>query len=248
MSEVAISAAHRSTDQVVADLRARIAALQGVSVASVSELTAGTEIAEVSGAALQGELPAHAELAHLIRLRAGSSYCTDSASLTLALAAGVSAGGRWVAAVGMDDFGIEAAQQSGADLSRMVLVPDPGQDWLDVTAALVDVVGLVVLRPPGSATTPASRAGVLAARLRRRSAALLVLGSWPGCAARFAVDQLSWVGPDRGSGRLQHRRAQVAVYRGGTPELVARGWWGAGVDAAAPPRPATHQQQWLWPA
>ena len=83
-------------------------------------------------------------------LHAGATYAVDSASLALALAAGASRAGEWVGFAGWADFGAEAAAELGIELARTVLVPEPGEHWLEVTAALVDVLRVVVLRPPAS--------------------------------------------------------------------------------------------------
>lgn len=128
--------------------------------------------------------------------------------------------------MGWGDLGIEAAQQYGADLSRMVVVPDPGADWVEVTAALVDVVGLVALRPSG--TVEPSRASVLAARLRTREAAMVVWGDWPRANARIQVERVSWSGLAGGTGRLVSRSAQLAVFRGAGPAV--RGAWEPGAE------------------
>src|SRR3712207_3582372 len=85
-------------------------------------------------------VPSLPGLSELVPLRAGSTYSVDSASLALALAAGAPQAGEWVGFAGSRDFGVEAAADLGIELSRTVLVPDPGEHWLEVTAALVDVL------------------------------------------------------------------------------------------------------------
>src|SRR6187455_963660 len=92
-------------------------------------------------------LETHPALAGLVQLRAGASYSVDSATLALALMAGPSRAGGWCAVVGVLDFGAEAAAALGVDLDRTVLVPDPGEQWLEVTAALVDVATVVLVQP-----------------------------------------------------------------------------------------------------
>lgn len=149
----------------------------------------------------------------LLQLRTGGSYAVDSASLAMALAAGASQAGEWVGFAGWTDFGVEAAHQLGVDLSRTVLVPSPGEHWLEVTAALVDVLKVVVLRPTGQ-VDPKS-ASILDARLRARSAVLVVHGDWPRCEARLSAERVAWEGIGRGHGRLQSRQVEVAVRRGG---------------------------------
>ena len=114
-------------------------------------------------------------LADILPLHAGATYAVDSASLALALAAGASQAGEWVGFAGCPDFGAEAAAELGIELSRTVLVPDPGEHWLEVTAALVDVLRVVVLRPPASVDE--RTAGILDSRLRNRSAVLVVHGA-----------------------------------------------------------------------
>src|SRR3954462_1481969 len=116
-------------------------------------------------------VPVLPALADLVQLHTGGSYGVDSASLALALAAGASQAGEWVGFAGWPDFGAEAAVELGVDLTRTVLVPDLGEHWLEVTAPLVDVLRVVVLRPP--AGVAAKAAGVLESRLRTRSAALV---------------------------------------------------------------------------
>jgi hypothetical protein len=157
----------------------------------------------------------HPVLDGLVELRTGGAYEVDSVELAMTLLAPPSQTGAWVAVVGAGDFGIEAAAERGVDLSRTVLVPDPGEHWLEATAALVDVATMVLLRPPpGVSARTASR---IAARLRKRSAVLISLGAWPGSEARLCVESSSWSGLDRGHGRLTARRMVVAVHRGAAP-------------------------------
>lgn len=164
----------------------------------------------------------HPALADLVQLRTGGCYQVDSASLALALLAGPSQSGAWAAVVGADDFGAEAAAEMGVDLARTVLVPDPGELWLEVTSALVDVVTLVVLRPPE--VVSARSASRVAARLRKRSAALVSWGPWPGAEATLSLRGSSWTGAEHGHGRLRSRRVLVDVRRGSAPPRRAELW------------------------
>ena len=85
-------------------------------------------------------------------LRRGSTVAVNrSAALALALVAGASAAGSWVAAVGLPDLGMVAAAEVGIDLERLALVPAPGaRAWPAVVAALLDAVDVVLVRsPPG---------------------------------------------------------------------------------------------------
>ncbi len=179
-------------DEVVAALQRRIESLQG----SPTRLT----------------VPVHPALEGLVQLRTGASYAVDSASLALALAAGASRAGEWVGFAGWSDFGAEAASQLGIDLRRTVLVPEPGELWLEVTAALVDVLKVIVLKP-ATQVDPKS-AALLDARLRARSSTLVVWGQWPRVEARLHAEQGAWFGAEHGRGRLKGRRLRVAVTRG----------------------------------
>ncbi|TYL44946.1 hypothetical protein FXB39_20715 [Nocardioides sp. BGMRC 2183] len=176
--------------------------------------------------ALQGgpsrlSVPVPSVLEGLARLRTGGVYAVDSASLAMVLASGASAAGDWVGFVGWDDFGVEAAAQLGIALGRTVLVPTPGEHWLEVVAALVDVLRIVVLRPAGR-IDPRS-ASVVQARLRSRDAVLLVhgergtQGAWPQADATFSATEVAWDGVGRGSGRLHGQRARVVVREVGRP-------------------------------
>ena len=173
----------------------------------------------IEGGPARLPLPVLPALTGLVSVRAGGSYGVDSASLALALAAGASRAGEWVGFTGWPDFGAEAAADLGVDLARTVLVPETGDHWLEVTAALVDVLRVVVLRPP--ARVDARSAGVLDARLRKRSSVLVVWGDWPRCEARLSLEEARWVGPDHGLGRLRTRQARIAVHRGTAPPVWA---------------------------
>lgn len=187
-------------------------------------------------------LATHPALAGLVQLRTGGSYQVDSASLALALLAGPSRAGAWAAVVGAGDVGVEAAAEMGVDLARTVLVPDPGELWLEVTSALVDVVTMVVLRPP--AAVSARAASRVAARLRKRSAALVSWGPWPGAEATLSLQESRWSGADRGHGRLRSRRVAIDVRRGSAPPRRAELWLPgqdqpiSRIEGAAPTHPS----------
>lgn len=180
-------------------------------------------------------LPTHPALSGVVQLYAGASYCVDGLGLAMTLLAGPSRAGEWCAVVGIPDFGAEAAAEVGVDLDRTVLVPEPGEMWLEVTAALVDVAPVVLLRPGGRVA--ASVAERLGARLRKRSAVLLVQGDWPRSEARLGVDEPAWSGLGRGHGHLRSRRLAVTVRRGAAPVRRTELWLpdpDLGVRRAAP--------------
>jgi hypothetical protein len=145
-------------------------------------------------------------------LRRGATVAvTRSAALALALVAGASAAGSWVAAVGLPDLGIVAAAETGIVLERLALVPAPGaRAWPTVVAALLDAVDVVLVRsPPG---LPDAQARRLIARARERGAVLVPLGPWPQPAdLRLAVTASTWHGIGQGHGHLHSRLAEVVA-------------------------------------
>jgi len=166
----------------------------------------------------------HPALSGLLQLQTGGTYATDAASLLGLLLAGPSAGGAWCGVVGTARLGLEALASAGVRLDRCVLVPDPKESWLEVTAALTDVLGVVAVAPPanGVGERDASR---LAARLRDRGAVLLTLGAWPRAEARLRLAETEWIGLGRGHGHLQARRVTVQVHRGTAPARSRRLWF-----------------------
>ncbi|HEY3510343.1 hypothetical protein [Kribbella sp. NPDC051137] len=195
----------------------RLAAVDGGRTSSPARVQRGTDTARVQQAldtaGVERELPTHPAVRELLAgagLRGGSAYSVrGSAALVMALMAGPSADGAWCGVVGVPSFGAEAARGLGVDLERLVLVPDPGREWLSVVAALVDALTVVVVRPPGEVTS--GEASRLAARLRTRGAMLIAYGSWPGSEARFEIETSTWTGLGEGEGLLTARRATVAV-------------------------------------
>ncbi len=116
----------------------------------------------------------------------------------------------WCAVVGLPELGVEAAREWGVELSRMVLIPDPGS-WLETVATLIEGLDVVLaVAPPAIAPAAAQR---LVARLRSRGSSLVVLGDWPHAHARIDVRTLGWQGLGRGYGALESQRLEVAVTR-----------------------------------
>jgi hypothetical protein len=132
-------------------------------------------------------------------------------SLAFALMVAASQAGSWCAAVGLSELGPVAAAGLGVCLERLALVPDPGDQWPVVTAALLDAVDLVLVRPPWRSRVTDTRR--LAARARERGTVLLPFsGSWPdGADLRLAVAASAWQGLGEGHGHLQARAVEVTA-------------------------------------
>jgi len=167
-------------------------------------------------------LATHPALTDLVQLRTGASYRVDSAGLAMALMAGPSQAGAWSAVIGIPEFGIEAAAGMGVDLSRTILVPAPGEHWLETVAAMVDVVTVVVVRP--GVSVRAQVASRLGARLRKHAAMLVALGEWPRSELEFSVEASTWTGAGRGDGHLRSRQVVVAARHGAAPPVRAPLW------------------------
>ena len=188
-----VSPADSSTDRV-AELQSRIRSMQATKLDS-------------------RRIPTHPAIAPLLPgggLQRGAAYSVERSSMLLmTLLAAPSAAGSWCAVVGMPEFGVEAAQRFGIDLDRLVLVPQPGDQWLAVTAAIADIMDVVVTRPPKRASD--SNIARLSARLRQRGATMLVLGAWPQTEAMLSLSGSEWHGIGAGHGHLASREVTVTV-------------------------------------
>ncbi|GAY18488.1 hypothetical protein [Mycobacterium sp. shizuoka-1] len=141
-------------------------------------------------------------------------------SLPVHVAAAVTAGGGHVAVVGLPDFGLLAAAEMGADLSRLAVIPDPGTDPVEVAAVLMDGMDLVILGLAGRTVT-ATRARAVVARARQKGCTLLVArGDWQGATMRLDARvngyETTTAGhggiPVPGSGRIGRVRLSVRAH------------------------------------
>jgi hypothetical protein len=107
----------------------------------------------------------------------------------------------------MPQLGAEAAEAMGVDLSRLVLIPEPGTRWLAVAATIAEVLPVVAVRPSGRAAD--GEVSRLSARLRDRGAVLLVQGPWPQAEAVLEAQGPQWSGLGRGHGYLSERIVSI---------------------------------------
>jgi hypothetical protein len=151
-----------------------------------------------------------------------------ASTLAFALLAAASTAGSWCAAVGTGDPGILAIAELGVDLDHLALVPWPGSQWPEVTAAVLDDMDVVLVHPPGRVRSGVARR--LVARARQRRAVLVVQagpGMWPeGPDIRLSVEGGAWEGVDRGHGHLRGRHVEVtAAGRRSAVRGVRTGLW-----------------------
>jgi hypothetical protein len=205
----------------------------GAEVAQVISLSSARHADDVlTGEGVLPVLPALRELLPSGALARGSVVATgDWGLLSLALAAGASAAGAWCAIAGVPAVGVRAAADAGLDPGRLVLIADPGRNWPQVVASLLDGFDIVLLRlaePP-----PAQLRRKLEAAARRYGSVLLVAGDWPGAQARLLVAEEEWTGIGAGHGRLRARRARVIASGRGAGERPRSCWlWLPGADGA----------------
>ena len=148
-------------------------------------------------------------------------------SLALAVAAGPSAAGSWVAVVGDPRLGLAAAAEAGVALERLLVVAAAeSRAAAEATAALVGSVDVVLVGSEIRLGTADHRR--LAARLRERGSVLIRLGGagvWTGGASssrerasdphgadvRLQIVSSRWNGLGDGWGLLRSRHVSVRV-------------------------------------
>ena len=206
-------------------------------------------------------LPAIEELLPSRGLRRGSIVQVDglvgATSMALAVAAGPTRAGSWVACVGADELGWAAAAEAGVDMDRLVVVRTPPESWATVAAALVDAFDVVLCGFDRAPSMVESRR--LQARARERGAVLVVVGGlrggvgparrgWPGAAdLGLTVVEARWQGLGDGWGNLRSRLVTVEISgrrEAGRPrrvELLLPGPTGA--PAPAPDRTLTSSSE-----
>lgn len=180
--------------------------------------------------ALVPVLPVLHEVVPESGLRPGTVTAVEgSPALALALTAGL--GERWCAVVGLPEAHIAAAASMGGDLTRVLVVDDPGRRWADVVAALTDGCALVLTRPPDRPAPQVTRR--LTALARRNGCALVVTGPWEGANLRLRVETSHWSGLGEGTGHLRGRRALVTSSGRGAAGPGRRAWlWLPGPDGS----------------
>jgi hypothetical protein len=152
-------------------------------------------------------------------------------SLALALLAACTADGSWVAAIGFQDLGLEAAGELGLALERLLLVDVPVPDqWSTAVAAALDGMEAVLVELPRSLARGRRESEVrrLQSRLRDRGTVVVLVGA----AGAFQPDLVlsastpSWEGLGAGWGHLRSRCVPVEVTgrRGASRPRSGRIW------------------------
>ncbi|OBI06008.1 hypothetical protein A5735_00515 [Mycolicibacter heraklionensis] len=198
-------------------LRRQMAAVSG----KVGASRRGAGSSAAAAPAAEAVLPVPSLLAEVLPAglpRGTVAVLSGARSLMLSMVATVTAAGRNAAIVGQPDLGLLAASEMGADLSRLAVIPDPGNDPVEVATVLMDGMDLVVLGLGGRSVPPA-RTRVVLARARHRGCALLVSGgTWQGTALQLDArvsgyetvgDTMAGGGAVPGFGRIGAVRIEV---------------------------------------
>jgi hypothetical protein len=151
----------------------------------------------------------------LVRGRAVACGGVAAMSLAVSLAVAATASGSWLAVVGVPTFGLEAAEEFGIPLERVVGVDPGGQritgtSWAELVAATFDGFEVVVTKVPHRLNAVLARR--VQARMQAREAVMITLGP----SGPFSVDvelhagDPHWEGVASGSGYLRGRRVAVS--------------------------------------
>jgi hypothetical protein len=115
--------------------------------------------------------------------------------------------------IGLPNFGIAAASGLGADLSKVLMLDDPGERWLDATAILAGAVDLVLLHAPRRPNATQLRR--LAQRVRpterQRGCVLVVTSPWEAAHLALTTRDPQWNGLGDGTGNLTGRHVTITA-------------------------------------
>ncbi|MEU0108350.1 hypothetical protein ABZ313_23730 [Streptomyces sp. NPDC006251] len=151
--------------------------------------------------------------------------------LLLALAGAAAAGSAGWAAVGLPHLGALAACDAGLDVGAGLWIDEPGRQWAQVLATVLEAVPVVLVGPMPPAPDRITRR--LAAVMRRSGAVLLAAQAWEGADLRLRVSSAVWVGVGTGFGLLRGRRVTVtATGRGVAARPRRADLWLPGPDGA----------------
>ena len=162
----------------------------------------------------------------LVRGQVVASRGVAAVSLALALAVEATRAGSWLTVVDVPALGLEAVEELGIPLERVVRVDlpkmaassahpgargDRGARWAELMAAVVDGFEVIVTRVPTDVA--GSLARKVHSRLQARDAVLITLGSAGPLspAIELRATQPRWDGLDDGAGYLRGRRVTVSA-------------------------------------
>jgi hypothetical protein len=159
-------------------------------------------------------------------------------SAALALTVRAVSDGAWLAVVGIDDFGIEAATEFGIPAGRVVAIAAvTPQEWAERIAAAADGFELILAVPPSGAERmmPTAMRRVRQ-RLHARGSVLVLVprgagnNGFTGVDVEIAATGGEWLGIGAGHGRLIARRVGVRSSGRRVPRPITVDCWLPGPD------------------
>ena len=171
--------------------------------------------------------------------RRAITEAADCPTFIIELLTAATGGGSHVAVVGWPELLLTGVADAGGDLDSIVVVPDPGDRPFAVTGMLVEGMDLVVHRSTENVQVSATQARPVLARVRRGTAALLVIGArFPASAVRIGADITAYHGVGAGSGRIRGFDLSVEVVTKGAPprEVLLRVGRDPGTDVTGAAR------------
>jgi hypothetical protein len=150
--------------------------------------------------------------------RGHTVMCSGAAAMScaLAIAAGPSRAGSWVAVVGEPRLAPSAAAEAGVILRRTVFVDDQrGGDPASVLSALIDGIEIILVSSVVMSALPPSLVRRVQSRVQSRGAVLLVAGAVTTVVADLHLTTRAhgWEGLGEGFGHLHRRRIHVELDR-----------------------------------
>lgn len=159
-------------------------------------------------------------------------------SVACALVAGAARAGSWVLLLGAPMIGLEALDELGVPLRRVVAIETDASPtgWAERLAAAADGFELILTVPPRGAERVERK---VRQRLQARGVVLVTIGDPAGASTRtlgcdvtISTSVPRWVGIGPGHGRLAARELDVVVGGRRAPRSVRRSLWLPGPDGA----------------
>jgi hypothetical protein len=179
----------------------------------------------------------------LVRGKAVACGGVAAMSLAVSLAVAATASGSWLAVVGVPTLGLEAAEEFGIPLERVVGVDLPGsgrcpeitadnERWAELVAATFDGFEVVITAVPRRLNAVLARR--VQARMQSRQAVMITVGAAGPFSAdvELHADEPCWEGVAAGWGHLRGRRVAVSSSGRRVPRPHRVSLWLPGADGS----------------